>query len=341
MLGKKSYEATADYISTVVPAWQHDNLVAATLKHFPGYGDAADTHTGFAHNTKAKSKLLNEDILPFKAGIEAGVDSVMVTHVIYDNLDSKYPASLSKKINKLLRNNYKFNGVIVTDALEMGAIENFAKQQGNTSADVLAVKAGNDMIMSADYVKGIPAIVKAVKKGQISQKQINASVKRILQLKNKLNLLSSADLVIKKAAKKTFSLNSVSYNKVKTTATISGKAGKNTQLSVQDSGTGKVIKTFRAAKDGKFKVNITLKNKSQNVNLCAKNYISTDILLDAKYASTVKAKKFKLNKVSYNKKKTSAIISGTVPDKGAEGSTVVKAVNSKNSVLSKAVVGKD
>lgn len=341
VLGKNSYDATADYISAVVPAWQHDDLIAATLKHFPGYGDAEDTHTGFAHNTKSKTKLLSQDVLPFKAGIEAGVDSIMVTHVIYDNLDSKYPASLSKKINKLLRNNYKFNGVIVTDALEMGAIKDFAKQHGNTSADVLAVKAGNDMIMSADYAKGIPAIAKAVESGQISQKQINASVKRILQMKNKLHLLSPSDLSVKKTSKKTFTLNNISYNKAKTSAVISGKAKKNTKINLQDTSTGKIIKKIKAAQNGKFKTSVSLKNKSQDLNLNAKNYVSVNALLDAKHASAAKMKKFKLNKISYNKKKTIATISGQLPDKGTEGSTVVKAENSKNKVLHTAVVGKD
>lgn len=341
VLGKNSYDATADYISAVVPAWQHDDLIAATLKHFPGYGDADDTHTGFAHNTKSKAKLLSQDILPFKAGIDAGVDSVMVTHVIYDNLDSKYPASLSKKINKLLRNNYNFDGVVVTDSLEMGAIKDFAKQHGNTSADVLAVKAGNDMIMSADYVKGIPAIAKAVEKGQISQKQINASVKRVLQMKNKLHLLAPSDLNVKKTTKKTFTLNNISYNKAKTSAVVSGKAKKNTKITLQDTNTGKVIKKVKAGSNGKFKTSVALKTKSQNLNLTAKNYVGVNILLDAKHASAAKAKKFKLNKISYNKKKTTATVSGQLPDKGAEGSTVVKAVNSKNKTLHTAVVGKD
>lgn len=341
VVGKNSYDATADYISAVVPAWQHDNLIAATLKHFPGYGDAADTHTGFAHNTKSKRKLFSEDTLPFKAGIEAGVDSVMVTHVIYDNLDSKYPASLSKKINKLLRNKYKFNGVVVTDALEMGAIKDFAKQYGNTSADVLAIKAGNDMIMSADYVKGIPAIAKAVKNGQISQKQINASVKRILQMKNKLHLLTPDDLVVKKLSKKNFSLNNISYNKAKTTATISGKANKNTKINVKNIDTEKIIKKTNVAKNGKFKISIPLNSKSQNLILSAKNYLDVNALIDAKHASIVRAKKFSLNKVIYSKKKTMATISGQLPDKGAEGSTIVKILNSKNKILHTAVVGKD
>ena len=341
VLGKNSYDATANYIGAVVPAWQHDNLIAATLKHFPGYGDAADTHTGFAHNTKSKAKLLSQDILPFKAGIDAGVDSVMVTHVIYDNLDSKYPASLSKKINKLLRNNYNFDGVVVTDALEMGAIKDFAKQHGNTSADVLAVKAGNDMIMSVNYVKGIPAITKAVENGQISQKQINGSVKRILQMKNKLHLLTPSDLTVKKTSKKTFTLNNISYNKAKTSAIVSGKTKKNTKVALQDTNTGKVIKKVKVGSSGKFKISVALKTKSQNLNLIAKNYVGINILLDAKHASAAKTKKFKLNKVSYNKKKTTATVSGQLPDKGAEGSTVVKAVTSKNKTLYTAVVGKD
>lgn len=337
--GKKSYQAEANYIKQVVPAWQHDNLVAATLKHFPGYGDATDTHTDFAHVNTAKSTIMKTDVLPFKAGIKAGVDSVMVTHVIYDKIDPVYPASLSKKVINLLRKDCKFNGVIVTDALEMGAIQNFAKTHGNESVDVLAVKAGNDMIMTDDYAKGIPAIAKAVKKGEISKSQIDKSVKRILTMKNKLGLLSASDLQVKKANKKTFKLDEISYTK-KNTAIISGLAAKNSKLTLTNTDTKKTT-TFKANKKGQFKVTLPLKSSTQNFILTGKNYLDTNIHLNSGVKSTVK-KKLNLKPLKYDKKGKYATVSGQVDDEGAEGSLTIAFKDSKTKMtLTTTVVGKD
>lgn len=337
--GKKSYSAEANYIKQVVPAWQHDNLVAATLKHFPGYGDATDTHTDFAHVTTSKSTLMKTDILPFKAGIKAGADSVMVTHVIYDKIDPVYPASLSKKVINLLRKDCNFNGVIVTDALEMGAIQNFAKNHGNESVDVLAVKAGNDMLMSADYAKGIPAIAKAVKKGEISKSQIDKSVKRILTMKNKLGLLLASDLQIKKLTKKSFKLNEVAYTK-KNTAVLSGTATKNTKLTLTNTDTKKET-TVKTNSKGQFKVTLPLKTSTQNFVLAGKNYLTTNIHVNSGEKTIVK-KKLNLKPVKYDKKNTYATVTGQVNDAGAEGSLTIAFKDSKTKkTLATTVVGKD
>lgn len=263
VMGTTSYSGVANYIKKVVPAWQHNNYVAATLKHFPGYGDASDTHTGFAHVTKSQNAILKQDILPFKAGIAAGADSVMTTHVIYDKIDPKYPASLSKKINNLLRKNCNFKGVIVTDALEMGAIQNFAKKN-HANVDVLAVKAGNDMLMANDYKSGISAIEKAVHKKQISEAQINNSVRRILTMKNKLHLLTPSDSNTKKNKNRLFDLSNVRYNSNSTNATISGKASKNAKVMLVGSTTKNIVKTVKADKTGKFRTNLPLTKDSQD-----------------------------------------------------------------------------
>lgn len=183
----KNYTETATYISKVVPAIQGQK-VAATLKHFPGYGTASDTHTGLASSNKALAALQKEDFLPFETGIKAKVDSILVSHVFVTAIDSQYPASLSPKVNHLLRQNLHYNGVIVTDDLSMDAITQFAKEK-NINADVQAIKAGNDMILSKNYVTGIKAIETAVKNHEISEKQIDHSVYRILKLKQKLGLI--------------------------------------------------------------------------------------------------------------------------------------------------------
>ena len=155
--------------------------MAACLKHFPGYGSAGDTHTGFAEEDQM-------DLKPFKAGIKNGADTVLVAHVVIKSVDPQLPASLSPKIHALLRKKLGFKGVVVTDDLAMGAIRQFAENQ-HVCPEVLAVKAGNDLIMSENVDSGTAAIEQAIKDKQISQKQINQSVLRILKLKEKLGLL--------------------------------------------------------------------------------------------------------------------------------------------------------
>jgi len=183
----QNYQITADYVRKVVPAIQRQKVIAS-LKHFPGYGSAADTHTGFASDNRSLNEFKANDFLPFAAGIKAKVDTVLVAHIVMSSVDNQYPASLSPAVHKLLRDGLRFKGVIVTDDMGMGAIKEFAQKQSE-NPDVLAVKAGNDVILSNGYMKGIPAIEAAVKKGQISKKQIDQSVKRILKLKAKENIL--------------------------------------------------------------------------------------------------------------------------------------------------------
>ena len=183
----RNYQLTAQYVSKVVPAIQKQQ-VAATLKHFPGYGSSGDTHTGFANDERSAAEVKKNDFLPFKAGIKAKADSVLVGHVVVNNLDASRPASISRPIHKILRKELKFKGVIITDDMGMGALTSFAQKQ-NTNIDVMAIEAGNDILLSNSYVDGIPAIKDAIKHGDISQKQIDNSVKRILELKAKLNIL--------------------------------------------------------------------------------------------------------------------------------------------------------
>lgn len=183
----ENYQTTAQYIPVAVNSIQKQN-VAAVLKHFPGYGDASDTHTGFAEINKSLSAYQKEDLLPFKAGIQARADGIMVSHIVIKSLDNQLPASLSPAVHQLLRKQLNYNGLIITDDLQMGAITQYA-QNHHTNADVLALKAGNDLLLGGNYKTGIPAIKRAVKSGKISKSQINNSVYRILKLKEKLNIL--------------------------------------------------------------------------------------------------------------------------------------------------------
>ncbi|GAA3187226.1 glycoside hydrolase family 3 N-terminal domain-containing protein [Lentilactobacillus kefiri] len=182
----KGYKKTAYYISKSIPTIQSQH-VAATLKHFPGYGSAADTHTGSAGVNRSLKSFKTKDFIPFKAGIKNGVDSVMVTHIILKKIDPHKPASLSKKDISLLRNDLNFKGVIVSDSLQMQAVGNYAVSH-HLYRDVAAFKAGNDVLLTSDYKRGIPQLRHAVAKKQISVKHIDASVKRILTMKAKTGL---------------------------------------------------------------------------------------------------------------------------------------------------------
>lgn len=182
----KGYQKTSTYIAKSVPAIQNQH-VAATLKHFPGYGSAADTHTGSAGVSRSLKSFKSKDFLPFKAGIKSGVDSVMVTHIILKKIDPHKPASLSKKDISLLRTGLKFKGVIVSDSLQMQAVGNYAVSH-HVYRDVAAFKAGNDVLLTSDFKRGIPELRRAVAKKQVSVKHIDASVKRILTMKAKIGM---------------------------------------------------------------------------------------------------------------------------------------------------------
>ena len=164
-----------------------DAGIEATLKHFPGHGDTAeDSHSGYASSYKNLDELRECELKPFQAGIKADVSLVMVGHIsLPDVLDSQTPASLSSEIvQNLLRDEMDFNGVIITDALNMGAIS-----QNYTSADaaISAVKAGVDMLlMPLDFRAAYEALINAVQQGEISEQRINESVRRVIRIKEKM-----------------------------------------------------------------------------------------------------------------------------------------------------------
>lgn len=184
----RSFSSDADkvckYVERVVKISSEKKL-GSVLKHFPGYGDNEDTHTGIAYDNRELSELESKDFKPFKAGIESGADCVLVSHNIVKCIDSEYPASLSEKVHKILRENLGFDGVIMTDDLSMEAITDFT---GADAAAVCAVKGGNDILCCTDVDVQYPAVLEAVKNGDISENQLNESVRRILRWKQKLGL---------------------------------------------------------------------------------------------------------------------------------------------------------
>ena len=180
----KNANLTSEYASTVVTAMKEANI-ASVLKHFPGYGNNTDTHTGISIDNRTLETFKESDFLPFEAGIKAGANIILVSHNIITNIDPDNPASLSTRVHEILRNDLGFAGVIITDDLYMDAIS----KNYDSSVAVLAILAGNDLICTTDFESQIPEVIAAVEDGTISIDRINESVRRILELKLELNLI--------------------------------------------------------------------------------------------------------------------------------------------------------
>lgn len=178
-------DMTAQYAKKVVKA-MHKEHIEPVLKHFPGYGNNVNTHTGIAHDTRSYEQFETSDFIPFQEGVKAGANIILVSHNIVHSMDDKYPASLSPKVHKILRETLSFDGVVVTDDLYMEGITQYVKKE---EAAILAVQAGNDLICCTDFQTQIPAVVSAVKDGRISEEIINSSVRRILKLKKEMGIL--------------------------------------------------------------------------------------------------------------------------------------------------------
>lgn len=170
--------ATADYVAQVVSQMAEDGM-GSVLKHFPGYGNNADTHTGVAIDKRPYETFEQSDFLPFRAGMEAGAPFVLVSHNVAECMDAALPASLSPAVHEVLRETLGFDGIVITDDLAMDAV----KQYANGEAAVLAVLAGNDMLITSDYQNDIPAVLAAVADGRIAEREIDAHVLRILRYK--------------------------------------------------------------------------------------------------------------------------------------------------------------
>ena len=159
-LGRDAQE-TSQYVAAVVETMAEEGM-GSVLKHFPGYGNNTDTHTGVAYDDRPYDTFLTSDFLPFQAGIAAGADMVLVSHNIVSAMDEASPASLSPEVHRVLREDLGFTGVIVTDDLVMDGVRDFA---GDDEAAVLAVQAGNDLLCCTDFQTQVPAVLAAVESG--------------------------------------------------------------------------------------------------------------------------------------------------------------------------------
>lgn len=173
---------TANYADIVVRTMNREGI-GCVLKHFPGYGNNLDTHTGIAYDYRPMETFESSDFLPFQAGIEAGAGGVLVSHNIVFEMDPDRPASLSPEVHRILREELGFEGIIMTDDLSMGAISQYTD-----SAAVQAIEAGNDLLISTDYVRQIPEVLKALEEGKLTEGQIESAVQRVLCWKLSLGL---------------------------------------------------------------------------------------------------------------------------------------------------------
>lgn len=193
IIGNRSFGSDVNNVVNSALAYSNglqDNRILAAIKHFPGHGDTdTDSHLDLpvvSHNVERLEKI---EIAPFKALMNKGIGGVMVAHIYVPTLENEkgIPASVSKKIvTGLLKEKLGYKGLIITDALNMGAVANKFKAG---ELDAMAFKAGNDiMLFSQDVATGKKLIQKAIDKGEIQQSRVEESVKKILLTKYYLGL---------------------------------------------------------------------------------------------------------------------------------------------------------
>lgn len=172
---KENTSITSTYAKTVIEA-SKGSKVSYTLKHFPGYGDNADTHKTSATDNRTYSKIMEDDIPPFRAGIKAGAEAVLVSHTIVPAMDKDNPSSLSATTHNVLRNELGFTGIIITDDLAMGAVN-------VDNAVVKAIKAGNDLLIVTDYESSIKEVKDAIEDSTLSKEAVDKMAFRIIAWK--------------------------------------------------------------------------------------------------------------------------------------------------------------
>lgn len=175
-------ETTAKFSSLVIETSKNTG-VSYTLKHFPGYGNNIDTHNGSSIDSRTRKEIESNDILPFKSGIKSGAEAILFSHNIVTSMDKDNPTSLSKTLHDYVRNDLNFTGVVITDDLDMGALKDIENK------NVQALLAGNDLLISTDYVESIEKIKQAVDNKLLDEKTLDEHVLRVLAWKYYKGLL--------------------------------------------------------------------------------------------------------------------------------------------------------
>lgn len=188
VIGDRAFGSDPALVSRMVASavqGLQENGVSACIKHFPGHGDTAgDSHDGQVETERTMEEMQTAEFLPFTAGIEAGVNMVMVGHISAPGLTDgdKVPASMNGKIiTDILRKQLGYNGIVITDAMNMSAISQYYTAD---EAAIRALKAGADMIlMPEDFVTAYEGVIAAVQNGTIDEARINDSLTRIFRVK--------------------------------------------------------------------------------------------------------------------------------------------------------------
>lgn len=194
VIGNRSFGTNVDIVSRLgiqtMKGIQSQNIIPV-VKHFPGHGDTSvDSHMGLPSVNNDLKRLKSFELEPFADAIKNNADAVMIAHILLPKIDKENPSSMSKMIiTDILRTDLKFNGVIITDDMTMGAI---TKNYNISEAAIKSVKAGTDIVLVCHGYDNEIAVINALKnsvaKGDISEKRIDESVYRIIMLKEKYKL---------------------------------------------------------------------------------------------------------------------------------------------------------
>ena len=195
VIGRRSFGKNSEVVTPMVLAFAkglREEKIMPVVKHFPGHGNTReDSHSGLAYVNKKLPELEQEELVPFFAAINDGMDGLMKGHLLVSAVDDKHPASLSVKWQDYLRSKADTsNTLLITDALNMGAI---TAHYTSGEMAVLAVQAGNDiLLMPENLPEAYEGLLLAVKEGKIAEERIDCSVKKILSKKiaQNLNVLS-------------------------------------------------------------------------------------------------------------------------------------------------------
>lgn len=194
VIGTRSFGSNAEVVAKMGLALSKglkDNNIIPVYKHFPGHGNTeTDSHVNLPIVNKSKEELLKEELIPFKEAIANGAEVIMIGHLAIPSITNSYiPASLSKKIiTNLLKEELNYKNIVITDALNMKALTN-----NYTEKEIIekSINAGVDiLLMPENPINAVSIIIDSIKNGTIKEEQINNSVKKILELKYKYNIIN-------------------------------------------------------------------------------------------------------------------------------------------------------
>lgn len=191
VIGKRAFGTDANVVAGMTAAFRtglNDQGIIGCYKHFPGHGNTAtDSHYGYASTDKNWTEMKACELIPFQRGIDRGVRMIMAAHISCPNVtQSDIPTTMSSLLlTEKLREEMGYEGVIITDGMGMGAITNQYPNAGD--AAIAALEAGVDIILlPADYFGAFNAVIRAVEEGRLSEDRIDASVRRVLALKQQI-----------------------------------------------------------------------------------------------------------------------------------------------------------